>query len=139
MTSIPWYLFWGAVSTVFFVYILFLVGNLIASSRAGMPQKAHNLVGKIWWLLLISWTLYPLAYLVPLGLQLFPEWGAWAAVTRQFLYTMADIFSKVIYGVLLANVAQVLSAAEGFQPALDLPQNHVPAEQAREYVEHYRR
>lgn len=119
MTNILWYLFWGFVSTVFFVFILYLVGSVIASSRDRLPHQASKTMLTIWWVLLLSWTLYPLAYLTPLGLQLFPEWGAWAAVTRQFLYTMADIFSKVIYGVLLANVAQTLSAEEGFKPALD--------------------
>ena len=119
MTNLPWYLFWGFVSTIFFVYILYLVGTLIASSRNRMPAPASKTMLTIWWVLLISWTLYPLAYLAPLGLQLFPEWGAWAAVTRQFLYTMADIFSKVVYGVLLTSVAQLLSAEAGFKPALD--------------------
>jgi hypothetical protein len=47
----------------------------------------------------------------------YPDWGAWAAVMRQFLYTMADIFSKVIYGVLLTSVAQMRSAVEGYEPA----------------------
>jgi len=124
MSSIPWYMFWGVISTVFYVYILYLFGNLVASSRRQMNRKASRTMGTIWWLVLISWTLYPLAYLVPLGFQLFPEWGAWAAVTRQFLYTMADIFSKVIYGVLITSIAQTLSAEEGFQPALDALPGH---------------
>lgn len=119
MTSIPWYMFWGFISTIFYVYLLYLFGSLIASSRKQMHRTVSKTLGVIWWLVLISWTLYPLAYLVPLGFQLFPEWGAWSAVTRQFLYTMADIFSKVIYGVLVTNIAQTLSAEEGFQPALD--------------------
>ncbi|WP_346291741.1 bacteriorhodopsin [Sphaerothrix gracilis] len=120
MTSIPWFMLWGAISTVFYIYILYTVGNLVFRSREGMPRQAYNIMGRIWWLLLISWTLYPLAYLVPLGFQLFPDWGAWAAVTRQFLYTMADIFSKVIYGVLLTRVAQILSVEAGYKPALDV-------------------
>ena len=133
MTNLAAYLIWGAISTVFFVYILYLVGRLIANARNGqrsaavdgMPPKASKTMLTIWWVLLISWTLYPLAYLVPLGFQLFPEWGAWAAVTRQFLYTMADIFSKVVYGVLLTSVAQTLSVEEGFRPAIDaLPGRH---------------
>lgn len=139
MTNIPWYLFWGFVSTIFFVYILFLVGKTIAGSRDRMPHKASKTMLTIWWVLLISWTLYPLAYLVPLGFQLFPEWGAWAAVTRQFLYTMADIFSKVVYGVLLTSVAQTLSAEEGFKPALDaMPgrNNGYHSEEAATYAEH---
>lgn len=58
-----------------------------------------------------------MAYLVPIGWQLFPEWGAWAGVTRQFLYTVADISSKVIYGVLLTSAAQNISASRQYEPA----------------------
>ena len=140
MTNLASYLIWGAISTVFFVYILYLVGRLIGNTRDRMPLKASRSMLTIWWVLIISWTLYPLAYLVPLGFQLFPEWGAWAAVTRQFLYTMADIFSKVIYGVLLTGVGQTLSAEKGFRPALDaLPgQQRAPFHNGQEeYAEHH--
>jgi bacteriorhodopsin len=136
MTNIPAYLIWGAISTVFFVYLLYLVGSLIGKSRDRMPHKASKTLMTIWWLILISWTLYPLAYLVPLGFQLFPEWGAWAAVTRQFLYTMADIFSKVIYGVLITTIAQTLSAEAGFQPALDVSPDHRPTAITNGHQEH---
>lgn len=36
-------------------------------------------------------------------------------VARQMTYTVADISSKVIYGVLLSNLAQILSKAEGYE------------------------
>lgn len=120
ITNIPLFLIWGAISTVFYVYILFLVGNLIGHSSERLPEKTARMFKGVWWLILISWTLYPLAYLVPLGWQIFPAWGAWAAVTRQFLFTMADIFSKVVYGVILTNIAQTRSEIEQYQPALEL-------------------
>jgi hypothetical protein len=82
-----------------------------------MPDRAYKTMGTIWWLIVVAWTLYPLAYLVPIVWKAYPEWGAWAGVTRQFLYTMADVFSKVVYGVLLTSVAQMRSAVEGYEPA----------------------
>ena len=33
---------------------------------------------------------------------------------------MADVFSKVVYGVILTNIAQTRSEIENYQPALDL-------------------
>jgi len=51
---------------------------------------------------------------------------------------MADVFSKVVYGVLLTNVAQILSAEEGFRPALDAiveRQNGHPGEPVKTYTE----
>ena len=41
------------------------------------------------------------------------------AVTAQVLFTVADVGSKVLYGVLLAKICRVRSAAEGFAPALE--------------------
>lgn len=124
MSNLPVFLIWGAISTVFFVYIVFLVGRLMGQPRKQLPDKPKKMFMGAWWVLLISWTLYPLAYLAPLGLQLYPAWGAWAAVTRQFLFTMADVFSKVIYGVLLSNIAQTRSAEEGYEPALKVQPNN---------------
>ncbi|MGV2829446.1 bacteriorhodopsin [Myxosarcina sp. GI1(2024)] len=134
VTNLPVFLIWGAISTVFYVYILFLVGNLIGHSRKQLPDKPSKMFMGVWWLLLISWTLYPLAYLVPFFWQLYPAWGGWAAVTRQFLFTMADIFSKVIYGVILTNIAQTRSEIEGYKPALDLKATNGYSRE-RDYVE----
>ncbi len=120
LSNIPAFLIWGLISTVFYVYILFLVGNVIGKSGQSLPEKPAKMFKGVWWLLLISWTLYPLAYLVPFGWHLYPAWGGWAAVTRQFLFTMADIFSKVVYGVLLTNIAQTRSQIEQYPPALEV-------------------
>jgi hypothetical protein len=37
-----------------------------------------------------------------------------AAVTRTYLFTIADVLSKIIYGVLLGKVATARSVAEGY-------------------------
>lgn len=139
VTNIPVFLIWGAISTVFYVYILFLVGRLIGHSRKQLPDKPAKMFMGVWWLLLISWTLYPLAYLVPWVWQIYPAWGGWAAVTRQFLFTMADVFSKVVYGVILTNIAQTRSEIENYQPALDLKAGTTNGHsQERVYTEHSR-
>ena len=44
---------------------------------------------------------------------LFNESGV---VGRQMTYTVADVCSKVIYGVMLTYVAQILSKEEGYEP-----------------------
>lgn len=124
LTSPLWFLLWGAISTVFYVYLLYITANVIFKNRDGLPREAYNTMGKIWWLILFSWTLYPLAYLVPMGWAIAPEWGAWAGVTRQFLFTVADISSKVIYGVLLANAAQKISASQRYEPAVQAQIGH---------------
>ena len=42
-----------------------------------------------------------------------------AAVLSQALFTAADIGSKVFYGVLLAKVLRLRSAADGYAPAVE--------------------
>jgi len=61
------------------------------------------------WLFLIAWTIYPIAYIMPAILP-----TADGVVLRQAIYTVADITSKVIYGVLVTKVAVDLSKAEGW-------------------------
>jgi len=40
-------------------------------------------------------------------------------VGRQITYTVADVCSKVIYGVLLTNVAVILSKQEGYKSEVE--------------------
>lgn len=71
------------------------------------------MVGVVWWLLLCSWTLYPIAYVMP------ALWDtADGVVLRQILYTLADISSKIIYGILLAVIARKISRTEGYDDAV---------------------
>jgi hypothetical protein len=53
--------------------------------------------------------LYPGGYLMPVLMN--SEAGV---VGRQITYTVADISSKVVYGILLTQIAQILSRAEGY-------------------------
>lgn len=106
---------WGGISTVFFIHILWLMRNVINEGKNGIPEKAKQTLSAIWILFLFSWFLYPGAYLMPhlLGIEgsLFNESGV---VGRQITYTVADICSKVIYGVLLGRVAVIMSKEEGY-------------------------
>ena len=102
-------LIWGAISSLFFVHVLILIYRVIKDGSMGLPPQAVKILSSIWWLFLISWMLYPGGYLMPLLMN--SEAGV---VGRQITYTVADISSKVIYGVLLTQVAQIRSEADGF-------------------------
>jgi bacteriorhodopsin len=90
--------------------------KVINEGKEGLPVKAQQTLNTIWVVFLVSWMLYPGAYLMPhlLGIEggFFNEAGV---VGRQITYTIADVFSKVIYGVLLTNVAMILSENEGYK------------------------
>jgi bacteriorhodopsin len=116
VTDLVTFAVWGAISTIFFIHILYLMKKVINEGKEGIPLKAQQTLNSIWVLFLISWMLYPGAYLMPhlLGIEggFFNESGV---VGRQITYTIADICSKVIYGVLLTNVAVILSKHEGYK------------------------
>ncbi len=115
VSNLSYFFIWGAISTAFFFHVLYLMNKVIKEGKEGIPEKGKKILSGIWGLFLVSWFLYPGAYLMPhlLGIDgpLFSEAGI---VGRQMTYTIADICSKVIYGVLLGNLAQVLSNAEGY-------------------------
>ncbi len=107
---------WGTISTVFFFHILYLMKQVIDQGKEGIPAKAQQYLGTIWTLFLITWMLYPGAYLMPYLFAPFtePTLSEAAVVGRHMTYTVADVGSKVIYGIYLTLVAQEISKAEGY-------------------------
>ncbi|MGB7395885.1 MAG: bacteriorhodopsin [Pricia sp.] len=103
---------WGGISTVFFVIMNFIVGTSISKAKSTLLGNTSPTVMKIFWLMMFAWTLYPIAYLVPAFMN-----NADGVVLRQLLFTVADISSKVIYGLMITYVAVHQSAAIGYVPA----------------------
>lgn len=116
VTNPTLFFIWGFISTIFFVHILYLMRKVISEGREGAPPQAQKYLSSIWILFFISWMLYPGAYLMPylfsLGLE--PALSESAVVARHITYTVADVCSKVIYGVLLTLTAQEMSKADGY-------------------------
>lgn len=103
---------WGVISSLFFVVILVLVRRVVYRNLDRLPTQVHSLVRGVWWLFLVSWMLYPIAYVMPAILD-----SADGVVLRQVLYTVADIVSKIVYGIMLAVIARRISKIEGHEPA----------------------
>jgi bacteriorhodopsin len=118
VSNLTAFFIWGAISTVFFIHVLWVMNKVIKEGKDGLSEPAKKVLNYIWIVFLVGWFLYPGAYLMPhlLGIEggLFNESGV---VGRQMTYTAADIISKVIYGVLLTNLAQILSREEGYDYA----------------------
>lgn len=114
-----WSLGWGAVSTVPFVVLLVTLIPLLRSQSRLLPAEAGTTLRHLQWVFLLFWGLYPIAYLVPVVSR-----STEAVVVSQALFTAADLGSKVLYGVLLAKVLRLRSAADGYGPA------HEPADGA---------
>jgi bacteriorhodopsin len=107
-----WALSWGTASTVPFVVLLVVLVPLLRSQADRLPAEAGTTLRHLVWVFLFFWGLYPLAYLVPVA-SYTPE----GAVLSQALFTVADVGSKVLYGILLAKVLRLRSAADGYGPA----------------------
>ena len=114
--SVTWWLIWGTISTIFFVWVLVLITRVIREGKKNMKgSAAQKIFGNILPLFFISWFLYPGAYLMPLLLQLGIADYGFSIVAQQLTYTAADIASKVIYGVMLNTASTILSQEQGFE------------------------
>ena len=105
---------WFFISWIFYIWILVIVFKVVWSSMDQVPSQARGLLKGIAILLLGSWTLYPVAAICP-----WLSFDQYGVLARQILFTVADVTSKVIYGVLLGYAATIRSAAEGFVPAIE--------------------
>jgi len=106
-TNVTYLWIYGLLSTAFFLHVLYLIYQVISSSYSYLDGESRNYMSSIWWLFLISWCLYPIAYIMPVFFN-----SAWGAVSRQIIFTVADIASKVIYGIFLTQVATIRTRVE---------------------------
>ncbi|MFN3219001.1 MAG: bacteriorhodopsin [Acidimicrobiales bacterium] len=104
---------WGAISTVFYLWLLYIAWQSINDAKRLSPPSVTRLLSAVWILFLVSWTIYPLGYLMP---QIADSSNG--VVIRSFVYSFADISSKAVYGVLLAIIAQKVSAHDGYRPSI---------------------
>ncbi len=105
---------WGVISTVFFVWLIVEVRGVITRGVQTSPAQLQVWPKNIWWFFLATWGLYPIAYALPqLGFT------GDVVVVRQLLFSIADISSKLIYGIILSRYVLRRSALEGYVPAAE--------------------
>ena len=118
-------LVWGAISTAFYVVLLVVVLREIGRALPAMPPHAAAWMRAVRVLFVVAWSFYPGGYLVPL-VAASPD----GIVARQTIFVLADVISKVIYGLMLSRIAQIRSAAEGYEPAFVVRESLPGAERA---------
>ena len=100
---------WGAVSTVPFCYMLYMLFVELSNAAANETGEVKKLLFNTRLLLFATWGFYPIAYLFPqLGIS-----GASAVVGLQVGYSIADIAAKCGYGVMIYQIARAKMAAAG--------------------------
>lgn len=99
---------WGFISTIPFVYILYVLWVELSNSMGRQPEKVRVLVRNTRLIILATWGFYPIVYLLPmLGIG-----GASALVGVQVGYSIADVLAKAGYGLMIFWIAKVKSEAD---------------------------
>lgn len=98
----------GLLSTIPFLYILYVLFVELTKSLDRQPPAVRDAVSKLRILLFASWGVYPIAYLLPLiGLD-----GSDAWVGKQAGYSIADILAKALYALIIYRIARLKSFAD---------------------------
>ncbi|MGN6242126.1 MAG: bacteriorhodopsin-like [Motilibacteraceae bacterium] len=102
---------WGALSTIPFIYLLYVLFVELSKSLVRQPGEVQHTIKMLRISLVGLWGVYPIAYLFPIfGGSFFG--GADGFVLRQAGYSLADIFAKAAYGLAIYKIARVKSALE---------------------------
>lgn len=100
---------WGWLSTVPFLYILYVLFVQLSGAVDRQIEEAKILIRNARLLIFATWGFYPIAYTIgTLGLGS----GASTEVAIQVGYTIADITAKAGLGVFIFNIARVKTVAE---------------------------
>jgi bacteriorhodopsin len=99
----------GLLSTIPFLYILYVLFVELTRSLDRQPAAVRQTVSRMRILLLATWGVYPIAYIIPLYMA---NAGADAWVFKQVGYSVADILAKVLYGLLIYKIARLKSFSD---------------------------
>ncbi|MSV88042.1 MAG: xanthorhodopsin, partial [Actinobacteria bacterium] len=106
---------WGVLSTLPFLYILYVLFVELGKSLERQPEGVAATVGRLRLLLIATWGVYPISYLLPIIQETTAENAASSFVGRQIGYTIADVLAKCVFGLTIYKIARLKSAAEGMK------------------------
>jgi bacteriorhodopsin len=101
-------LVWGGLSTIFFLYVLYVLFVELTKSLGDQPARIRQLVSGMRWVILITWMVYPIAYILP---RLITEANT-ALVARQVGYSIADVLAKPLFGLFAVLIMLIKSREE---------------------------
>jgi bacteriorhodopsin len=104
---------YGVLATIPFLYILYVLFVELSKSLDRQPAGVAATVGRLRLLLIGTWGVYPISYLLPILGQSAEDPGAF--VNRQVGYTVADVLAKCVFGLTIFKIAKMKSVAEGMK------------------------
>lgn len=109
---------WGGLSTLVFVFIVYILFTELSRSVDSQPVEVRGLVKTLRMSLVVLWCVYPIAFLFPvLGGDFFGGEGGF--VLRQAGYSIADILAKAAFGLVIFRIARIRSRLEDAAYDLD--------------------
>jgi bacteriorhodopsin len=104
----------GILSTIPFLYILYVLFVELTKSLDRQPEGVAATVSRLRLLLIATWGVYPISYLIPILVKN-PSMNqmAYLFTDRQIGYTIADVLAKCVFGLTIFKIARMKSVAEG--------------------------
>jgi bacteriorhodopsin len=96
--------FW-VLSMIPFLYILFTLSGELKAAKARETGAVSTSINNATKILLVTWLVYPISYLIPVVF----EKSDGTEAGRQVVYTIADITAKALYGLMILNIAKARS------------------------------
>ena len=104
-TLVGWLFF--AIAVMAFMFILFTLYATLSSAEANLPPQRAQAIGTLKVFISIGWLIYPLGFLMALVWD-----GASGGALREFIYNIADIVTKIGFGIMAVAVAKDASYVE---------------------------
>jgi bacteriorhodopsin len=106
----------GILSTIPFLYILYVLFVELTKSLDRQPEGVAATVSRLRLLLIATWGVYPISYLIPILVKN-PSMSQMANLftDRQIGYTVADVLAKCVFGLTIYKIAKMKSVAEGMK------------------------
>ena len=106
---------WGLLSTIPFLYIMYVLWIEMKKSLASQSEKVRGLFQTLRVLLLATWGVYPITFILAMNGPAVAT--ASEVVAREVGYTIADILAKCLFGLLIFSIARIKSAEESKEHA----------------------
>ena len=108
----------GVLSTIPFLYILYVLFVELGRSLDRQSPKVRRSIDALRFIILITWAVYPLAYIAPSVISN----DATAEVVRQVGYSIGDVLAKPLFGILILVIALTKSREDDERTAPTSPQ-----------------
>lgn len=100
---------WGALSTIPFLYIMYVLWVELSKSLSSQSEKIRRLFLGLRLLLIATWGVYPITFILAMN-NAVPS--ASDVVVREVGYSIADILAKCLFGLIIFSIARIKSAED---------------------------